>query len=68
MSIWSIALWIVERNEEMEIQALIKAYYEEQKKQYYIRIGQSQYMLFALDKVEDKQVLTNKQDVYNCKA
>ena len=41
---------------------------EEQKKQYYIRIGQSQYMLFALDKVEDKQVLTNKQDVYNCKA
>lgn len=42
----------------MEIQALIKAYYEEQKKQYYIRIGQSQYMLFALDKVEDKQVLT----------
>ena len=52
----------------MEIQALIKAYYEEQKKQYYIRIGQSQYMLFALDKVEDKQVLTNKQDVYNYKA
>lgn len=42
----------------MKIQALIKAYYEEQKKQYYIRIGQSQYMLFALDKVEDKQVLT----------
>ena len=48
----------MERNEEMKIQALIKAYYEEQKKQYYIRIGQSQYMLFALDKVEDKQVLT----------
>lgn len=45
------------------LQALIKAYYEEQKEQYYIRIGQSQYMLFALDKVGDKQVLTNKQDV-----
>ena len=26
------------------LQALIKAYYEEQKEQYYIRIGRSQYM------------------------